>query len=64
MKHAETLIAQGLNNVKEIANASGYNDPLYFSKTFSKYFGISPKKYAKQKHIAIQHTEYENSAEQ
>ncbi len=64
MKHSETLIAQGLNNVKEIANASGYNDPLYFSKTFSKYFGISPKKYAKQKHIAIQHTEYENSAEQ
>ncbi|MBW8640677.1 helix-turn-helix domain-containing protein [Hoeflea sp. WL0058] len=28
--------------IHEIANAAGYDDPAYFSRSFSKYFGIPP----------------------
>ena len=31
-------------SVKEVAFQLGYSDPLYFSKTFKKYFGYSPSK--------------------
>lgn len=47
MKHAETLLKGGLHNVREVAAACGYSDPLYFSKTFKKCFGMSPQNYIK-----------------
>jgi AraC-like DNA-binding protein len=33
--------------VKEIANLTGWRDPLYFSKVFRKAFGLSPRQYRK-----------------
>ncbi|WDV48130.1 AraC family transcriptional regulator [Clostridiaceae bacterium M8S5] len=60
MKHAgigpgDYIIAYRLNRAKEllyttdlpinnIADAIGYNDPLYFSRLFKKRFGLSPSK--------------------
>jgi len=35
--------------ISEIAYKSGYSDPFYFSKSFKKYFGISPTKYLENK---------------
>lgn len=35
-------------NVNEIAYAVGYDNPLYFSRLFRKYTGLSPSEYRKQ----------------
>ncbi|MEP0266280.1 AraC family transcriptional regulator [Dokdonia sp.] len=36
--------------IKDIAYQIGYNDPLYFSRVFKKYCGISPIEFRKQLH--------------
>jgi two-component system response regulator YesN len=33
-------------NIKEVAFATGYQDPNYFSKIFRKFTGLSPMAYA------------------
>lgn len=38
------LLLQG-HNVSETAYATGFSDPNYFSKTFKKHLGVSPKDY-------------------
>ncbi|MDF7808462.1 PocR ligand-binding domain-containing protein [Pontiellaceae bacterium B12219] len=48
--HRLTLAATQLKTkqhhpVAEIAQAVGYEDPLYFSRVFRKYFGCSPSEY-------------------
>ncbi|NKI27576.1 AraC family transcriptional regulator [Arenibacter sp. 6A1] len=35
-------------NIKEISFKLGYHDPLYFSRIFKRYMGVSPKKYRDQ----------------
>ena len=47
MNNACNLMESGITSVKEMAKFCGYSDPLYFSKIFKKYFGISPKDYSK-----------------
>lgn len=42
LDHAKSLIEKGYCVVYQIAEASGYNDPQYFSKQFKKKFGYSP----------------------
>lgn len=32
-------------NITDIANSSGFNDPLYFSRVFKKINGLSPREY-------------------
>ena len=39
----------GALSVAEVAERCGYWDPLYFSRKFKKYFGVSPKQYIKRK---------------
>ena len=39
---ATSLIRKGYTSVKEISLLVGYDDPLYFSKLYRKYSGISP----------------------
>jgi len=34
--------------IKDIAYEVGYNDPLYFTRVFKKYSGVSPKDFRKQ----------------
>ncbi len=51
MSLARQLISSGISNrfssysVSQIAEACGFSEPLYFSRVFKKYFGISPSEY-------------------
>ncbi|WP_027391464.1 helix-turn-helix domain-containing protein [Aquimarina latercula] len=36
------------NSIKDIAYEVGFNDPLYFTRVFKKYSGVSPKEFRKQ----------------
>ena len=45
LKHAIFLMEEGVVSVKNVALLSGFRDPLYFSRVFSKVYGISPKAY-------------------
>ena len=47
IKHAIFLMEQGVASVKNVALLSGFGDPLYFSKVFSKSEGIPPRQYIK-----------------
>ena len=45
MKHAITRLTETQLPICEIARRVGYSDPLYFSKAFSKYYGVSPSRF-------------------
>ena len=50
MKKAETLLVAMWGrdySVAEIGALCGYDDALYFSRVFKKYFGCSPTAFAK-----------------
>ena len=47
LKFAKKLLIEGNSNIKEIAYASGFSNPKYFSTSFKKAFGISPSDYIK-----------------
>lgn len=40
--NARRLLLEGQLNVNEAARAVGFEDPLYFSRRFTKHFGITP----------------------
>lgn len=42
---AKNYLEKSDKNITEIADAVGYDNPLYFSRLFSKYTGMSPKEY-------------------
>jgi CheY-like chemotaxis protein len=46
LKRAAQLLSQNKLTVSEVTYQVGYNDPQYFSKCFSKFFGKSPSQYA------------------
>lgn len=48
MQKAAILLQEPDCSVKTIAGWCGYEDSLYFSRAFSKYFGVSPQQYRKQ----------------
>jgi len=58
---AKMMVKEGAN-VSEAAYASGFNDLSYFSKSFKKQFGISPKKYVIRPMHAISDNESESQA--
>lgn len=45
---AKELFKDGISNIAEVADAVGFNDPFYFSRTFKKLEGISPSEYYKR----------------
>ena len=51
MSLASQLLSSGISNkfssysISQIAEACGYSEPLYFSRVFKKYFGVSPSEY-------------------
>lgn len=45
MEHACGLLSDGVMRLADIAEAVGYGDPAYFSKTFKKKYGINPSEY-------------------
>ncbi|MFT4535352.1 MAG: AraC-like DNA-binding protein, partial [Saprospiraceae bacterium] len=42
---AKKLLLSTDHNISEIAYSVGFNDPAYFSRTFSKEFNLSPSKF-------------------
>ena len=44
-RRAKELLAAGELNVEEVARACGFEDPLYFSRAFSKRVGQSPTEF-------------------
>ncbi len=52
MSLAREIILSGITNrysnytVSQIAEMCGYSEPLYFSRVFKKYYGVSPTEYA------------------
>jgi len=49
LNFAKKLLKTTELSVKEIAYQVGFSDPRYFSRCFSKEFGVSPSKYSKSK---------------
>lgn len=47
MERAVHLLSTSDLSIKEIADKVGYNNPLYFSNGFKKYYGESPSSYRK-----------------
>lgn len=45
MLKAKELLVGNAYRMSDIAEAVGYSDPSYFSKSFKKYFGYSPSEY-------------------
>ena len=45
MEKAAHLLRETDMSIKEITNATGYNDQNYFSKLFKQKFGVSPTEY-------------------
>ena len=41
-------------NISQVAAAVGYDNPLYFSRLFNKYTGMSPSEYKKSKNKKIE----------
>ncbi len=48
MQEAMRLLTNNATRVKEVAFALGYDDPLYFSRVFSRHTGMSPAAFAKR----------------
>ena len=45
MARARVMLRYSGRSIKEVAQATGYDDPLYFSKRFHKHAGMSPREY-------------------
>lgn len=50
--NAQVLLETTSYNIKEIGLIVGYDNPLYFSRIFSKQKGVSPKEYRKQLNLS------------
>ena len=44
-KYAISLFELGISSIKNVAFLSGFSDPLYFSNSFKKSIGVSPKEF-------------------
>ena len=55
MERARDIILSGATNryseftVSQIAEACGFAEPLYFSKVFKKYYGVSPSRFGENR---------------
>ena len=48
MEKAKSLIENGEINIKDIGKKSGYADIFYFSKSFKKYYKLTPTQFIKK----------------
>ena len=45
LSYAASLIESGITNIADLAELCGYKEPLYFSKSFKKQYGMSPRQW-------------------
>jgi AraC family transcriptional regulator of arabinose operon len=50
---ASQLLTQTTLQIQEIAEKIGYEDPLYFSRTFSRLIGCSPRQYRQNQQASV-----------
>jgi AraC family transcriptional regulator of arabinose operon len=55
LRHAARLLEYTLLNIAEIAGEVGFNNPFYFTKQFTAFFGMSPSSYRKKAKAAEDH---------
>ncbi len=55
MANAQSLLESTEYNISEIAEAVGYDNPLYFSRLFHKHIGVSPSEYRRQRYADGNH---------
>jgi AraC family transcriptional regulator of arabinose operon len=55
---ASQLLTQTALQIQEVAQRVGYQDPLYFSRTFSKLVGLSPRQFRRVRSTAQGGEEY------
>ena len=48
MDRAKSLLQDEELSVQEVAYLCGYDDPLYFSRAFSRLYGLSPSRFQQQ----------------
>ena len=48
MEHARILLRDSRETISDIAAASGFSDPNYFTKAFRQHHGVPPLKYREQ----------------
>ena len=48
IRNAQNLLENTSYNIAEISGIVGYDNPLYFSRLFHKFCGISPREYRRQ----------------
>lgn len=48
LSNAQRLLENNQHNITEVARLVGYDNPLYFSRIFSKELGVSPSEFRKQ----------------
>lgn len=48
MKKAAGLISEARHSMQMVAESIGFNDASYFSRSFKKYYGISPEDYRRK----------------
>jgi signal transduction histidine kinase/ligand-binding sensor domain-containing protein/AraC-like DNA-binding protein len=51
LKHASRMLKEGTYTISEIAYASGFSNPKYFSTCFKEEFNMTPTEYQKMNHI-------------
>ncbi len=50
LHHAKDMLISSDSTISEIAYRTGFNDPKFFSRVFSKEFGVSPSQYRANYH--------------
>lgn len=46
LRHAARMLKEGVYNITEIAERTGFNNPKYFREVFKKYYKVAPSQYA------------------
>ncbi len=62
IQHGATLLATTTTPISEIATECGFNDPYYFSRSFSRIMGSSPRSYRRTHRSAMSAPSAEGSS--
>jgi signal transduction histidine kinase/ligand-binding sensor domain-containing protein/DNA-binding response OmpR family regulator len=53
LKKSTQLLLNSSKNINEVAYAVGFSSPSYFTRSFIKQFGVSPKEFVKRNRIGV-----------